>query len=123
MHVASPPPELQATTSHDVIAAIREDEDLRTRVCESSGPEVLTPLRSRVGLHTETGRVVGIHGDDTMQHTDMVIVEDTQGSPDDATQKQRMDVEEQDMPSSALIDDVHMDTLDLGGKDNTNDRI
>ena len=120
--VASPPPEMQRTTSHDAIAAaIREDEDLRTRVRESSGPAVLTPPPSRVGLHRETDRVGGITGNDTARHADMVNVEDTQGSPDDAAEKQRMDVEEQDRPS--WIDDVHMDALDLGGEDDTNDRI
>ena len=82
-------------TSHDAIAAaIREDEDLQTRVRESSGAATLTPPPSRVGLHLETDRVVGRQGDDTVRHTDMVIVEDTHGSPDDVARQQRMDVEE-----------------------------
>ena len=58
-------------------------------------------------------------GDDTAQHTDMVIVEDTQGSPRDAAGAQEMDVEspEQGRHPSARMEDVRMDTLDLGGDD------
>ena len=120
------PPEVTATasTSHDAItAAIREDEDLRTRVRESSGPAVLTRPPSRVGLpsvtDTDFPRVVDRQGDDTAQHTDMVIVEDTQGSPRDAAGAQEMDVEspEQGRHPSARMEDVRMDTLDLGGDD------
>ena len=128
-HVALPPLELQA-----IAAAIREDEDLRTRARESSGHAVLTPPPSRVGLHSEADTtaftvvpiVVDRHGNATAQHTDMVIVEDTQGSPNDVAGQHRMDVEEQaarDRPASAWIDDVHMDTLDMGGKDDNYDCI
>ena len=62
-------------------------------------------------------------GDDTAQHTDMVIVEDTQGSPRDAAGAQEMDVEspEQGRHPSARMEDVRMDTLDLGGDDDDDD--
>ena len=119
--VASPPPELQPATSHDAIAAaIREDEDLRTRVRESSGPAVLTPPPSRVGLHRETG-IEGVRqGDDTARHTDMVIVEDTQGSPNETFGVHVMDIEsspDRAPHTGALMEEVRMDTLDLGGDD------
>ena len=56
----------------------------------------------------------------------MVIVEDTQGSPNDVASVQRMDVEEdptQNQQASARMEDVHMETLDQGGKDNDAERI
>jgi hypothetical protein len=116
------PPELAASTStsHDAIqAAIREDEDLRTRVRESSGPTALTPPPSRVGQPSGTDRVGDRRGDDTAQHTDMVIVEDTQGSPNDVACIACMDVEspEHGRHPSAGMEDVRMETLDLGGDD------
>ena len=61
-----------------------------------------------------------------MQHIDVVIVEDTQGSPIDAASVQRIDVEEdptQDQHASAWMEDVRMVTLDLGGEDNDAERI
>ena len=124
-----PPPEAPAATSHDAVAAaIQEDEDLRTRVRESSGPAVLTPPPSRVGLPSGTvegsfvvvPRVVDRQGDDSARHTDMVIVEDTQGSPNDAAGVQGMDVEE---APAAWMEDVRMDALDLGAEDDNARRI
>jgi hypothetical protein len=120
--VGSPlPQELTASTStsHDAIqAAIREDEDLRTRVHESSGPAALTPPTSRVGQPSGTDRVVDRRGHDSAQHTDMVIVEDAQGSPNDAAGVQAMDSEspEREQHPSSQIVDVRMETLDLGGE-------
>ena len=59
-------------------------------------------------------------GDEPAQHTDMVIVEDTQGSPNDAVGVQRMDVESSPDHArhfGAWMEDVRMETLDLGGED------
>ena len=132
---ASPPPQVTAAaTSHDAIsAAIREDEDLRTRVRESSGPAVLTLNPPRVGLASVTNtssftvvaRIVDRQGDDSAQPTDMVIVEETQGSPNDAAGVRGMDVEspEQGRHPSAEMEDVRMDSLDLGGDDDDADHM
>ena len=127
------PPEVTATasTSHDAItAALREDEDLRTRVRESSGPAVRTPPPSRVGLPTDTDtasftvvpRVVDRRGDDTAQHTNMIIVEETQGSPNDLAGPRGMVVESPDWERhpSVHMEDVHMERLNLGADDNNN---
>jgi hypothetical protein len=116
------PQELPASTStsHDAVqAAIREDQDLRTHVRESSGPTALTPPTSRVGQPSGIYRVGDRRGDDTAQHTDMVIVEDTQGSPIDAPGLQAMDLESpaHGRRPSAGMEDVRMETLDLGGDD------
>ena len=64
-------------------------------------------------------------GDDSVQHTDMVIVEDTQGSPNDAAGAQGMDVEspEHGQHPSARMEDVRMDTLDVGRDDDDADLI
>ena len=118
------PPEVATSSAptHDAVsAAIREDEDLRTRVRESSGSAALTPPPSRVGLPSTSGRVVGSRGDDTAAHTDVLIVEATQGSPNDVA----MDVEspEQAHHASARMEDVRMETLDLGGDEDESDRI
>ena len=127
--MGTPPLELHATTSHDaIVAAIQEDEDLQTCIRESSGHAVLTHPPSRVGLPTETStasfsvvpRVVDREGDEPAQHTDMAIVEDTQGSPNDAVGVQRMDVESSPDHArhfGAWMEDVRMETLDLGGED------
>ena len=56
----------------------------------------------------------------------MVIVEGTQGSPIDTAGVQRMDIEDnpmQDRQPSTSMGDVHMETLDLGGKDNDMEHI
>ena len=82
-----PPPEVPVTTAtfHDAIsAAIQEDEGLWMHIRESSGPAILTPPPSRVGLPSDTDtasftvvpRVVDREGDDIVWHTDVVIVED-----------------------------------------------
>jgi hypothetical protein len=131
--VGTPPPPTMPTDTaniHDAIsAAIREDEDLRTHVRESSGPTVLTPPPPRVGLPSQTDTAPftvvpslldRTRGDDTARHTDLVIVEDTQGSPSDTAGVQRMDVEDspaEDRHPPACIGDVHMETLDLGGEE------
>ena len=122
------PPEVETTSapSHDAVsAAIREDEDLRPRVRESSGAAVLTPPPSRVGLPSTTDRVVARRGDDTAEHTDMLIVEDTQGSPNDAACIACMDVEspEDGQHPSAQMEDVRMETLELGGDEDEADLI
>jgi hypothetical protein len=122
------PLELTASTStsHDAIqAAMREDEDLRTRVRESSGPAALTPPTSRVGQPSGTDRVIDRWGHDSAQHTDMVIVEDAQGSPIDAAGVQAMELESperEQLPSSRAVD-VRMETLDLGGESDDADII
>jgi hypothetical protein len=122
------PLELTASTStsHDAIqVAIREDEDLRTRVRESLGPAALTPLTSRVGQPSGTYRVVDRRGHDSAQYTDMVIVEDAQGNPIDAAGVQAMDLESperEQLPSSRTVD-VRMETLDLGGESDDADII
>ena len=130
--VTPPPPEMPADTAniHDAVsAAIRENEGLRTRVREPSGPTVLTPPPPTVGLPSQTDtapstvfpRIVDrTRGDDTARHTDMLIVEDTQGSPSDTAGVQRMDVDDSpatDRHPPAYMGDVRMETLDLGGED------
>ena len=123
--VGTPPPEFRAGTSHDAIAAaIEEDEGLRTRVRESSGPAFLTPPPSRVGVPAESSfsvvpRVVDREGDDPALHTDMVIVEDTQGSPNDSAGVQGMDesTPEEARHPGVPMEDVQIETLDLGGDD------
>jgi hypothetical protein len=122
------PPEVIATSapSHDaILAAIRKDKDLQTRVRESSGAAVLTPLPSRIRLPSHTDMVGDRRGDDTAQHTDMVIVEDTQGSPNDAACIACMDVESpmHGQHPSARMEHVRMETLDLGGDDDEADLI
>jgi hypothetical protein len=74
---------------------------------------------SRVGQPSGTYRVGDRRGDDTAQHTDMVIVEDTQGSPNDAAGLQAMELEspEHGPHPSVGMEDVRMETLDLGGDD------
>ena len=110
-----PPPEVPAPRHDAIAAAIQEDEDLRTRVRESQGPAVLTPPPPRVGLASQT-RVDDREGHDPAQHTDMVIVEDTQGSPiEESPERERQ--------SSAWMEDVRMDALDLGLRDEDADRI
>jgi hypothetical protein len=115
-----------ASTSHDPIqAAMREDEDLRTSVRESSGPSALPPPTSRVGQPSGTDRVVDRRGHDPAQHTDMVIVEDAQGSPIDAAGVQAMELESPErerLPSSRTVD-VPMETLDLGGESDDADIV
>ena len=51
----------------------------------------------------------------------MLIVKDTQGSPNDMVGVQRMDIEDNlahDHQPSADMEDVHMETLNLGCTDN-----
>ena len=129
--VASPPPEAPSTSGahHDAMgAALREAEDLRTIVRKPAGPSVLTPPPSRVGLQagTDTASVSVVPttvvrtGDDPAQHTDMVIVEDTQGSPND---RAAVRMEEDNPAQARRTSDVQMETLDLGSDDDDNDPI
>lgn len=68
-----------------------------------------------VGMPSQAGMPVGRQGDDPARHTDTVIVEETQGSPSDRAGVQLM---EEDSPEEdRRIQDVHMETLDLGGED------
>ena len=103
-------------------------------VHESSGPAILTLPLPRVGLPLDTDTVFFIvvpklidrQGNDNARHTNMVIVEDMQGSPIDTPGVQRMDVEDSpthDQQPSASMGDVHMETLDLGGKDDNTEHI
>ena len=59
-------------------------------------------------------------GDDPAQHTDMVIVEDTQGSPND---RAAVRMEEDNPAQARRTSDVQMETLDLGSDDDDNDPI
>ena len=123
--VGTPPAEVPAPRHDAIAAAIQEDEDLRTRVRESAGPAVLTPPPSRVGLASQT-MLEGREGHDTAQHTDVVIVEDTQGSPSDEADLQVMEVEEspdREPQSSTWMENVRMDALDLGVRDEEAERI
>lgn len=50
----------------------------------------------------------------------MFIVKDIQGSPNDSSGVQRMDIKDnpaQDDQPSANMEDVHMETFDMGGND------
>ena len=64
--------------------------------------------------------------DETTRRTDMVIVEDTQGSPSDTVGVQRMDIEDnpvQNWHPSASMEDVHMEMLDLGSENDNTEHV
>src|SRR6202048_3105069 len=117
----------QSNEKTDAILAMLSRMQSFSAPPQPAGPAVLTPPPSRVGLPSETKgsfvvvpRVVDRQGDDSARHTDMVIVEDTQGSPNDAAGVQGMDVEE---APAAWMEDVRMDALDLGAEDDNARRI
>ena len=76
---------------------------LQKRVCEYWGPTVFSPPLSRVELHSET-------------NTDSIIIVPR-------VVDRQCDDTARDRPASALMDDVHMETLDLGGEDDNGERI
>lgn len=85
-------------------------------VRESSGFPVLSHPSSRVGLPSQIGTAVGRQGDDHARYTDIVIVEDMQGSLGD---RERVQIMEEESPAQdKRISDVHMEALNLGKKKN-----
>lgn len=65
-------------------------------------------------------------GDETARRTDTDSVKDTQGSPNDPSRGERMEIEEvfvQGARPSAVVEDVHMEALDLGGNDDDTEPI